>query len=360
MQNCSKPKKTFWQSLRIKGTKKILEFAYNLKEPKLKILEFLKTHAEYHPHPRDYDLIACPSKLEVKLDKVCFSDLFFTEDFSNLQQGLNKLLSDYPSNFGNQPKDLNEWFDNIYSYGSGGRLSFYISLSFKGKKNLKLIQSLQSADIHLKYISPSFIVLSIIVDPSDEFIKKFNQLIKTNPSRQNEIIGFNVKQRIPYLRTISELLVREAEFEELFLDINKSIVLLLRKYLGVGLSCFGSLPCLEILETNVSLKEIPKNQNLQQTPNKFKACCRFFDSFGYPFNLQPVYQKSNWWKFYPVHRNEVFYKKSQTYQILISSVDYEKSHNLSDQNFYQSASKTIYYTINDLLSFIFACNTTFL
>ena len=112
MRNWPKSKRTFWQSLRIKGTKKALEFAYGLKEPKLKILDFLKTHAEYYLYPADYDLIACPSKLEVKLDKVCFSDLFFPEDFSKLQEGLNKLLSDYPANFGSDQKQLNENFRN--------------------------------------------------------------------------------------------------------------------------------------------------------------------------------------------------------------------------------------------------------
>lgn len=95
MRNWSKSKKTFWQSLRIKGTQKILEFAYNLNEPKLETLEFLKTHAEYFLHPRNHNLIACPSNLEVKLDKVCFSDLFFSEDFHKLQPRISHKFCDH-------------------------------------------------------------------------------------------------------------------------------------------------------------------------------------------------------------------------------------------------------------------------
>jgi hypothetical protein len=163
MKNMSRRKRTFWQTLRIKATKIILEYSVKIENPKLKFLESLKNHAEYRLYPHDYELIACPSDLEVELDQVGFSDLFFPEDFPKLQKGLNKLLSNYPSFPVGNKDNLNEWFSEIYNSGSGGAKSINVGrISFKNQSNDRSIKWLQSANIHLNYIAPSFIILSII------------------------------------------------------------------------------------------------------------------------------------------------------------------------------------------------------
>ncbi|HIK05401.1 MAG TPA: hypothetical protein IGS40_11930 [Trichormus sp. M33_DOE_039] len=353
MQSLSRRKRTFWQSLRIKATKLILESSVNIEKPKLKFLESLKHHAEHRLYPHDYELIACPSDLEVELDQVGFSDLFFPEDFPKLQKGLNKLLSNYPSFPAGNKDNLNEWFSEIYNSGSGGAKSIYVgTLSFKTQSNDKSINCLQSANIHLNYIAPSFIVLSIIVKPSNNFIHKFIKLIKSVPSPQSEILGFSFKYGVTSLYTIPSWRVRKAELEELFLEINRSIILLFRKNFGVGLSCYSYLPCLEIIKTNISLREIPEDKHILKYSDKFMACCNFFESLGYPFKPHPVYRNSNWWNFYEVNRNELFYKNSHSYQILISLADYKKYKYAADKDYYQSPSGEIQYTVHGLLSLL--------
>ncbi|GAX38239.1 hypothetical protein [Nodularia sp. NIES-3585] len=348
IQNLPRRKRTFWQSLRIKATKIILESSVRIENPKLKFLQSLKNHAEYSLSPRDYELIACSSDLEVDLDQVGFSDLFFTEDFPKLQKGLNKLLS----NVDNQDR-LNEWFSEIYNSGSGGAKSIYLDrISFKTQSNDKSIKCLQSANIHLNYIAPSFIVLSILVKPSNKFIQKFIELIKSVPCPQSEILGFSFKYGVASLSTIPAWRVRTAELEELFLEINRSIVLIFRKKFGVGLSCFGYLPCLEIIKTNISLREIPENQPSLKTSNQFRACYNFFESLGYPLKYNPIYRNSNWWNFYEVNRDELFYPSSHNYQILISSADYDKSQDATHKDYYESPSQAIRYTLHHLLSLL--------
>ncbi|WP_414512371.1 hypothetical protein [Nostoc sp. PCC 9305] len=350
MRNRSKPKRTFWQSLRIKATKRILEFSEKLENPKLKFLESLKHHAEYKLHPHDYELIASPSELEVELDRVGFSDLFFSEDFPKLQQGLNNLLSNYPSFSVGDKENLNQWFNDIYNSGAGGASSINVgTLSFKNRKNDKSLTLIQSANIHLNYIAPSFIVLSIIVKPSNEFIRKFITLIKSVPSPQNEILDFSFKYGITSLSTLPPWGVRKVELEELFLEINRSIVVMFRKNFGVGLSAFGYLPCIEVIKTNISLREIPEKQHLLKTSNKFRACCNFFESLGYPFKQNPIYRDSNWWIFYEVDRSELFYQNSHSYQVLISLADYDKSKCAFHKD---SPSGRINSTLHDLLSLL--------
>ncbi|TBR60553.1 hypothetical protein B4U84_06765 [Westiellopsis prolifica IICB1] len=355
MRNRSKPKRTFWQSLRIKGTKRILEFSDKLENPKLKFLESLKRHAEYKLYPHNDELIACPSELEVELDQVGFSDLFFSEDFPKLQQGLNKLLSNYSSFPIGDKENLNQWFSDIYNSGSGGASFINVgTFSFKNRINDKLLRFIQSANIHLNYIAPSFIVLSIIVKPSNELIRKFITLIKRIPCPQNEILGFNFNYGSISLSTLPPWRVRKAELEEFFLEINRSIVLLFRKNFGVGLSSFGYLPCIEVLKTNISLREIPEKQHLLKTSNEFRACCNFFDSLGNPFKIHPVYKdsNSNWWNFYQVDRNELFYESYPSYQVLISLVDYDKSKDVLYKDYWQSPSGAISDRLHDLLSLL--------
>ena len=91
---------------------------------------------------------------------------------------------------------------------------------------------------------------------------------------------------------------------------------------------------------------------MQLVSNRLQSCCRFLESFGYPLYSQFFYKEDDWWSLYEVNRKEFFDRKSQTYQILISSIDYEKSHDLSDRRLYQSASRRISYTISDLLSLL--------
>jgi hypothetical protein len=353
MQNRYKPKRKFWQFLRIKATKIILEFSDKLKDPKFKFLKSLKDNAEYNLHSHDNELIACPSELKVELEQIGFCDLFFPEDFPKLQQGLNKLLSNYPSSSIGDKENLNQWFDDIYKAKSGSSWSINIgTLLFKNRINDRSLNLIQSINIHLNYIAPSFIVLSIIVKPSNEFINKFMKVLKTIPCRQSEILGFSFKYGVTQLSIIPAWRVRKAELEELFLEINRSIVILFRKNFGVGMSCFGYLPCIEIINTNISLNEIPEDKHILKYSDKFMACCNFFESLGYPFKPNPVYKNSNWWNFYEVNRNELFYKSSHIYQILISLADYNKFKYAANQDEWDSPSGAIEYTVHGLLSLL--------
>jgi len=352
LRNWSKPKRTFWQLLRIKATKRVLQFADKLEDPKIQFLKSLKLHAEHTLHPKDYELIACPENLEVLLDRIGFADLFFPEEFQKLQQGLINLFSNYGSAFSTTKEDINKWFSDVYDSKFGNANTFYLrSLDFTRKTD-DSFRLLESASIHLKYIARSFIVLSIIVKPSEIFIKDFTALIRSVPSSQSEILSFNLRQGITSAKGISTWRVRQAELEEFFLEINKSIVLLFRTNFGVGLSLFGSLPCIEIIYTNISLQEIPEAQFLSNHSTDFLAAYRFFEALGYPYDPHSIYSECDWWKFYEVPRNEVFYQTSNSYQLLISSVDCKKISSPVKGGLQNSEFSISTYTIYDLLSLL--------
>jgi len=233
MQNWPKYKKTFWQSVQIGLTKKFLQLVDSIENPKIKFIESLKLEAKYGLYLDDHELIACPDELEISLDRVCFSDLFLSDEFQKLHQGLRSLLSKYSFSIDySDEKRLDTWFGSLYSskFKLGSSISVG-SLVFN-KKSGKTIKFLKSGRIHLTYIAPSFIVLSIFVWPSDEFIQRFISITKKKSFPESKI-SFNLRNRIISWSRISPAQVRVAEIEELFLELNKSVVLLFRKTFDV-------------------------------------------------------------------------------------------------------------------------------
>jgi hypothetical protein len=358
MENWPKSKRKFWQSLNTKITRQIFEFSKNIENPKLEILKSLEFFAYDYSSPDSFELVACPSDLDINLDSIGFCDLFFPEDFQKLQKGLNHLLCQYyppSSDRRDKTSNINKWFDDIYQYPSvaGKRIKIKIEkFDFKDLANDKSLRLFERIDIHLKYISPSFIVLSILVIPSDEYIQKFVHIVRSKSSPQITISGFSFKHGITSTKILPGYVEKQSEFENFFMEINKTIVLIFRKAFGVGLSIFGPLPCIEILEINIPLREIPKKLYSFISDEKFTACCQFFNSLGYPLYSDSVYENSDWWKLYEVHRNEIFYKNSNSYQILFSQINFKNHENQINRAYRQIGSGGILDEIHDLLTLL--------
>lgn len=324
MKNWLKPKNSVYKKLRVRLTRQVLQFSKKLKEPKLPLLRSLKKLADYQLNPNTFDLIKCPETLEVELDAICFSDLFFHEDIGSLQKGLSKLIANNPPSITRDKDDLDEWFNSL-SNCRPGSMAAYNVVPIIFKENAKPpLNLLKHAHFQVKYISQTLIVLSIVIIPSDDLKRKFRDLVKSTPLPQYEISGVNLKYGVFSLSSRSASHTRVAELEELFLSINKSVVQLFRDKFGSGLSYFGPLPCIEVIKTNISLREIPIKNNFLKS-DRFIACCNFFKTLGYPSQDSLIYGNKIWWQLYQLYRGEVFYRKSFDYQILISRFDYDKT-----------------------------------
>jgi len=355
MRNWNKSKRTFWQSRRINFSKKILQFALKLKNPKLKPFIHLKDIAKLLIQSSNNENIACPKNLDVDLDKICFSDLFFPEEFSKLQQGLNKLSPDHPSDCPDlsslssyfDKEKLNEWFGNINNSPYETTSTFFVGRINFNPANKRLANLVCSTEIQLLSIDSSFIALSIFVNPSNVFKQKFLSLVKSNPFPHCELSGFNLKHRI-FTRTSfkNPAYARKIELEEIFLDMNKAIANLLRENFDAGLSRFGLLPSVEIIKISSSLKEMTKDRFESKLSERFDGShYNFFRSLGYPFDTNEIYTRNSFWRFYEVFRNELFYQKPHSYQLIMSEMDYKSLENGEIQN-----SVPIFHSISDELS----------
>ena len=343
MRNWTKRKRTFQQLLRIEFTKRVIQFAGKIENSKFKSLKGLtkfKLIKSLKPlveqlHDDKFDRISCPQNLEVKFNNICFADLFFPEEFTCLQKGLNTLFSKHTSpsiRFKDDKNRLNQWFDNIKNSNSetfgiinGGWLIF----DHKKDRSLKLIDS---AQINLLHIRSSFIILTISITPSKEFRRKFDSIVRATPQRQKEILGFSLRYGVTNWSFTASFATREAELENIFLEINKTVVNLFRRTFDAGLSKFAPLPSIEVISINSPLKELSDNIILSRSSGDLRACWNFFRSLGYPSNSSKIYRSHNWWNIYEVHRSQVFYQSSQCYQILMSTIDYKKENNLVNEN----------------------------
>lgn len=322
IKNWIKRKKIYWHLFKINVSKLILNISWKINNPRLKILKSLKHHAENKLFSKNFDIISCPQNLKIKLERVCFSDLFFPEDFAKLQQGLKELYSRYSLYKSyHEAEQIDEWFDSIQN-ASSDYSSIYLGwLFFKDKDDKKLFKK---AQIYLCHVNSTFVSLSISIEPSSVFAENFNKLIRRVPLPQQEITNINLKYGFISVRTYSPYFTQNVDLEKLFLKLNENVTILFRSFFESGLGKFGPLPSIEILSINSSLKEIPKNLN-SRMPEAMIFCHNFLKSIGYPSHEQKIYKHGDCIEFYEVVRSELFHQTSSTYQMLVSTVDFEEN-----------------------------------
>jgi hypothetical protein len=258
MRNWPKSRRKKIQSARTTATKILFKWAKHIPNIEVKAVKSIKEVAERHSLSRRPNQIKCPERLEINLAGLGISDVFFQEDFGNLKNGLNDLFKVYPASHSLGIEDLNKWFEDISNIRTGTWMQKpNYTLDFRDGKKTGITQHLKYLSLTLHYCHPSIIILSGYATPSDQLRNKFFNLIKSNPPADIEITGFSLLKGITSYQSYSEHHTRQSELDELFLEVNRSIVSLFRGKFKSGLSQFGPLPMLEILDSNLDFREIP-------------------------------------------------------------------------------------------------------
>jgi hypothetical protein len=197
MQHWPNPKDKLIRSLRLEATKRILEIALKTKGSKVELFKNLQSVAEMNLQPKDFELVICPDKLTIEPSIFGFSDIIFPEHFFRLQKELKQLISEYCSPFSSpsvQKDEIDRWFESVYASQANDLYSLPIGTLVFNKPKHNFLKLLKRADFHLTYISPSFIILSAVFEPSEIFNQKFVHLTQKSSQCQNEILGFSIKK----------------------------------------------------------------------------------------------------------------------------------------------------------------------
>jgi hypothetical protein len=170
-------------------------------------------------------ILQAPDSLRVDLVKVAVSDIFFAEDFEKLQVGLNRLFKEFPPYIEiHTLQDLNIWFKEIAKVeAQGGYQRINLGLLTLNKKI-----SAYFSDIHLNlfYYYPSIIILTACGNSSIDLRNRFTNLTRSNPKSELEV---NLLRDFLGWSRISGMIVRKRQIDELFMEINQSIVQLFRE-----------------------------------------------------------------------------------------------------------------------------------
>ena len=184
-----------------------------------------------------FETTAKPDILKLYPFQVTFLDLFHTEDFARLKHGLTKIMTKYEKGMFTNLDNLNTWFsrDRLQHGGFEWHSFGYIDLK-------SLSQNADGARIELWQLSPSTISMSVIVTPSDSFKNRFANIIAKDAASGGIITNCNLRgYRISQLSAIEK---RQDEIEDLFLNLNRDVVKLLRKTVCRGWSMGGPMPAI--------------------------------------------------------------------------------------------------------------------
>ena len=239
------PRYTKWrkQERLRKRSERLLDFAEHLPDWNIGSLQDLKFSAQVRHKRHDSMFVRCPPGITVTPAFLTFYDLYFTEDFNALEKGLIDLLASgvisqpvFHSPQDEIPELLHMWRTSLGG-GAWHRVGYTTFERYSRPP-----QTFRALSVDLILISPTCINLVASAFPSDSFLGRFSALISSEVEHTTIVHQFGIFSRRWRSTNLLPSKIRQNELEELFLDLNREVVILLREYIGRGWAAAGPLP----------------------------------------------------------------------------------------------------------------------
>lgn len=210
----------------------------------------LAYYARHFLIPFSGDRSRFPKRIKLELRSVIACDGFFTEDFAEAERGLIRLISAGGGTFRSGIREeLHAFFARAGSR-SGGAETWNLS-GFQLKRfNPFGGNEVESLHLLLLNPSPSFVVLVIIATPSQSFSNRLRLLLMSNATSDVDLMSVRFKPFDLFFSSGSAVIRRQREIDELYLSLNRRIVVTLRKLIRAGFAVDGPLPVLQVYDTN--------------------------------------------------------------------------------------------------------------
>ncbi len=188
-----------------------------------------------------------PENTEIKMQEIVFLDFFRIEDFEKVKDGLRKMQKRYKSAF--HFRDTENSFSQFERYEAGGSgWMEFDSLALGEDRNIHLAETML---VQLYWVSPSFLILALIVEPSAQFHEKFeNILTKSFPDQISvspSALWSAVRKKSWRVSHAHGAMQREVELQKLLFSLNQEISLILQNNIGKGWTLDGPLPTIEVI-----------------------------------------------------------------------------------------------------------------
>jgi len=259
-----------WPSYRVwrreERQRRLSEFLFSIADRlpdwHLGSLPDLKFFAQHRRDESRRMSVCCPDGIRLTPAFVSYYDVFFTEDFPSLQQGLARWCSEHKERsqpFRLQPeKDIDELFRGWSRRPIGGAWSRVGHVRVNPADRFQCVEFLS---MDLIQISPVCVLLLISVFPTSGFIDRFRDLISRDVKDTAIIHRIGLFSRRWQSGGVLPSVVRQHELEEFFLEMNREVVDLLRRYIGRGWAARGPLPCIQVFALEDS-DEQPDTKNV--------------------------------------------------------------------------------------------------
>lgn len=260
--------------LRIAASRRLINFACGLPRVQRGPLARLQSFGKME-ELREHDYTACPDGVTLTPFNVTYFDLCFVEDSYRLCKGLKAMRRDLRPRAGAALAnvDLDEWFRHTNQRVGGWSTLNVGNFDFTTLKDAPALVS--DAFVHLSHFLPSAICTQVCVSPTNEFKGRFQRLISTNARHRPTIHRFLRARRGWSISWPPTHLIRQEEIEDLFLELNKQVVLVLRQYLRCGWLRLGALPSMEafVLEEGDRANDAPEHRRFWHSVDMLQAPC---------------------------------------------------------------------------------------
>jgi hypothetical protein len=184
-----------------------------------------------------------------------YADLFFVDEYSALQRGLQRIDRDFHSSLG--LSDPSDWVGNaqMRAYGTGTTVAGSIDLPAGRRPRLARI------DLVLAHITASAIAVIAYARPTKEFIEEFTTLVHS-PTTPDIRLNFPRRRFLGYTH-FSAHKHRAEEVRGLFRAANEEITRVFRSYFHAGLSLRGPLPSLEAFTVNQTRAQLSRVMTIE-------------------------------------------------------------------------------------------------
>lgn len=319
---------------------KILQFVAKRKKREKGVLSQLQVMADYGAEwtQRQNADITPADGVYPTLRRIIFYDIYSIEDFDQLDIGLQKIQDAFQPPKGSfarvieRRKEHSSWLDKARSSTFSAGMTTLGALYFDGSAE---VDYFKYARLWLTGISPSFVCLSIIAEPSEKLKTAYASAIE-GPTPIDQRITFpNLGLRSGSWRNWyrfgeswgSAIKARHRILDELFLEANQQLVRVLRKDVNSGLSTRGPLPFIEILTIEKPLSDIPTSRG-KSTDDIDIGDLEFFGSIGSEVAFTNPYV-FKWLRFTKIKRSEHY--NLHAHQMLISLADFRGAGDYKDE-----------------------------
>ncbi|MFD1863478.1 hypothetical protein [Planococcus chinensis] len=248
------------------------------------------------------DTVEPPQDIDVDFLSIYVAEYIPIENVDKLNKGLKKLVKNYPSPFNHgQTERIDEFCTSVKKSIRAGRWSNFGSIDFT--KEREISGFVKSITIQGTHLSSSSIILQFVINPSDNFINNYKELIKSD-IKEGFSFDLNLKNLFKFWggKSLSYDIVKNQMVEDLIMELKWRTMKEINKYFPMYFTKNKLIPpSIEVYKLDQSSCIFKYDENELRSS--------FWNSVGMDSHLSDI-SKDGYWKLFTEGRKPYFIDSS--------------------------------------------------